>query len=324
MKKLRQIVSKIAKLPIGFAGLRTTAEQQQIERAVEQHNKQFETVKKTNVNESYDSSTNTLYGRPVEHIDIEKVLSAHAKPVTRAGLPEHKFAPHHVDAIRGYTIDSTPLNLALVNDHVNGNREAMLKLPGYHRDNHRGMLSAFAPTKHSITVYSGVSSTHPGKHDKILLPAFTSTSIHRSVAEDFAQPDRTDPQSPYWIRTESHTGEVKTHMMDHKDSVAWNHAFKSYPRNEEKLTEIAKKYGHAGDWHRGIKAEGAMVGPFNHMLIGHLPKGSRAVYTAEHSEHPDEEEVVLPPNTTAERKPGPIHVDLRKQTIYHRVTFKTP
>jgi hypothetical protein len=115
--------------------------------------------------------------------------------------------------------------------------------------------------------------------------------------------------------------------MDHKDSASWNDALKSFPQKSDTLNHIAKKYGHGFDWHSGKKVDSAMVGPFNHVLVGHLPKGSKAIHTAEHSEHPDEDEVVLPPNTTAERVADhehPIHVDLRKQIIYHRVRFTTP
>lgn len=152
-------------------------------------------------------------------------------------------------------------------------------------------------------VYSGMSFTPEYKKGKIHLPAYTSTSLSKKVAQDFAKPvnhslhiyDKNGKKFDFatFRRQKSIEHNILKRAENH-DVISWNnlpiHKQKAHSR---KSTELYDKYAKIK---KQFNIKNNHPREYSHMIKLHIPEGSHALYLEPHTENSNEHEVVIHKN----------------------------
>lgn len=232
------------------------------------------------------------------------------------GMRSDPHVNHARKAVKDYGISSYSLNSSLHRGEP---------LSAEDQYTHQGLQKAIemsGPTRKAGIVFSGqsrfLSSAPSIKSKTITMPAYTSLSPDRSVAERFAinstqRADRdsaADPAShPHYLHFE---GQPHKNVALHQQDV---HHF----INGTASPELHKKYG--------IKpSDRVQARPFVNMIHASLPKGSRAVNFSRPGEEiagggEHEAELVVGPGSKFHRKS--ITMDLAKGTLIHHGVIET-
>lgn len=227
------------------------------------------------------------------------------------------YTPAMRQRISNYTSGSNYLNQYLIKKHALG--ENLSDNAYHHEATHDALMNAAArnKTQFPLTLYSGVSLTHPGRHPAMHLPAFTSMSHDPGVASSFAKPEGYSPDLTHvtsWYKPGSKYGGGA--IMSHADTAEFYRLH--FGHSDVAAKALAKKYGMPEDHYHQNPT------PVLHLLRIHVPAGSHVIVPHKLSSFPTEKEVIAPAGST-------IRVNREKPprlfgsgTLVHNVTLETP
>lgn len=156
-------------------------------------------------------------------------------------------------------------------------------------------------TKKDMVVHSGISFTPEYKHEsEITLPAYTSTSLSKKVATNFANSSEHsnhvyNPQTKEKIDWQAHQKhQIKMDNFSKIKDKIWNDIDKNgidiHKKQINKINDKLDKYKNKTPENikKSIK--------YKHLISIHVPKGSHAIHTESHSQHETENEILFHKN----------------------------
>jgi len=142
-----------------------------------------------------------------------------------SSIKRENLTQKQLNAAIDYTGGSSDLNRNLIDSHKNGE-----KIHKYHENTINGLDSLTRqPIGHSLHVYSGIGfdpRNHVGSNGHLHLPAFTSATHDKHVAQSFSKTSY--PGSDYDMKpNESHSIHIELHPHDHAAHVSHISGFPS-------------------------------------------------------------------------------------------------
>lgn len=171
-------------------------------------------------------------------------------------------------------------------------------------------------TKKDMVVHSGISFTPEYKQkSEMTLPAYTSTSLSKKVAINFANPvehsnhvyNLATKEKVDWQLHQKHKMKMDNFLKT-KDKI-WDSVdindIDEHKKQINKINDKLEKYKNKTP--ENIKKSVK----YKHLISIHVPKGSHAIHTASHSQHETENEILFHKNIKLKihKKPEINHED---------------